>query len=110
MSFKKTFKDLNFLRNSKPSVVMVTSYYCQKFKDFIVCHLKNKFHFTTETDSSSLFEISETSIILCIEYQPPLKTPLPLSSQVPPLNLQTAQAPFINNPLKLRLFHEPQKY
>ena len=62
MSFKKAFKDLIFLRNLKPSIVMVISYYSRKFKDFIACHLKNKCHFKTETVSSSLFEISETSI------------------------------------------------
>ena len=62
MSFKTAFKDLIYLRNPKPFIVMVTSYYCQKFKDFVVCHPKNKCHFTTEIVSSSLFEISETSI------------------------------------------------
>ena len=58
ISFKEAFKDLIFLRNPKP---FITSD-CRKFKDFIVCHLKNKCQFTTESVSSSLIEISETSI------------------------------------------------
>ena len=58
-SLKKAFKDLIFLRNPKP-IVMVTSYCYRKFKDFIACHMKNKCHVTTETVSSFLFEISET--------------------------------------------------
>ena len=60
MSFKKAFKDLIFLRNPKSPIVMVTSYCYPKFKDFIVCHLKNKCHFTTETVS-----------LLFLKYQKP---------------------------------------
>ena len=40
---------------------------------------------------------------------PPSKTPPPLSCQVPPLNLQTVQAPFLSNPPSILVFHEPSR-
>ena len=47
-------------------------------------------------------------VIVCIGVSTPSIAPLPLSCEAPsPLNLQTAQALFINYPLSMLVFREP---